>query len=99
MKYLASFHNTLKVSRYLFRALAVLLWVLVAFVSVFYIVNALHDRESEIRQEFNLNADQAQRYIQRTADVIKAKAAIRRLSAAIFQFLILNRSIRIPTVR
>ena len=63
MKYLASFHNTLKVSRYLFRALAILLWVLVAFVSVFYIVNALHDRESEIRQEFNLNADQAQNVI------------------------------------
>ncbi|VTN10509.1 Sensor kinase protein RcsC [Raoultella terrigena] len=54
MKYLASFHTTLKVSRYLFRALAVLLWMLIAFVSVFYIVNALHDRESEIRQEFNL---------------------------------------------
>jgi two-component system capsular synthesis sensor histidine kinase RcsC len=71
LKYLASFHTTLKVSRYLFRALAVLLWMLIAFVSVFYIVNALHDRESEIRQEFNLNADQAQRYIQRTADVIK----------------------------
>ncbi|QQN45022.1 two-component system sensor histidine kinase RcsC [Raoultella sp. XY-1] len=71
MKYLASFHTTLKVSRYLFRALVVLLWMLIAFVSVFYIVNALHDRESEIRQEFNLNADQAQRYIQRTADVIK----------------------------
>lgn len=71
MKYLASFHTTLKVSRYLFRALAVLLWMLIAFVSVFYIVNALHNRESEIRQEFNLNADQAQRYIQRTADVIK----------------------------
>ncbi|EPU6891946.1 two-component system sensor histidine kinase RcsC [Raoultella ornithinolytica] len=71
MKYLASFHTTLKVSRYLFRALTVLLWMLIAFVSVFYIVNALHDRESEIRQEFNLNADQAQRYIQRTADVIK----------------------------
>lgn len=71
MKYLASFHTTLKISRYLFRALAVLLWMLIAFVSVFYIVNALHDRESEIRQEFNLNADQAQRYIQRTADVIK----------------------------
>ena len=71
MKYLASFHTTLKVSRYLFRALAALLWMLIALVSVFYIVNALHDRESEIRQEFNLNADQAQRYIQRTADVIK----------------------------
>lgn len=71
MKYLASFHTTLKVSRYLFRALAVLLWLLIAFVSVFYIVNALHEREAEIHQELNLNADQAQRYIQRTADVIK----------------------------
>ncbi|MCP5716451.1 hypothetical protein NL319_28410, partial [Klebsiella pneumoniae] len=28
-------------------------------------------REAEIHQELNLNADQAQRYIQRTADVIK----------------------------
>jgi hypothetical protein len=27
--------------------------------------------EAEIRQEFNLNADQAQRYIQRTSDVMK----------------------------
>jgi two-component system capsular synthesis sensor histidine kinase RcsC len=71
LKYLASFHTTLKVSRYLFRALAVLLWLLIAFVSVFYIVNALHEREAEIHQELNLNADQAQRYIQRTADVIK----------------------------
>ncbi|WP_373408235.1 hypothetical protein [Klebsiella pneumoniae] len=62
MKYLASFHTTLKVSRYLFRALAVLLWLLIAFVSVFYIVNALHEREAEIHQELNLNADQAQRY-------------------------------------
>ncbi len=43
----------------------------------FYIVNALHERESEIRQELNLNADRAQRYIQRTADVIK-RAEVRR---------------------
>ncbi|XTZ39677.1 two-component system sensor histidine kinase RcsC [Salmonella enterica] len=71
MKYLVSFRNTLKVSRYLFRALALLLWLLIAFFSVFYIVNALHDKESEIRQEFNLSSDQAQRYIQRTSDVMK----------------------------
>ncbi|WP_054179354.1 two-component system sensor histidine kinase RcsC [Trabulsiella odontotermitis] len=71
MKYLVSFRTTLKVSRYLFRALALLLWLLIAFVSVFYIVNALHTKESEIRQEFNLSSDQAQRYIQRTADVMK----------------------------
>ena len=71
MKYLVSFRTTLKVSRYLFRALALLLWLLVAFFSVFYIVNALHQKESEIRQEFNLSSDQAQRYIQRTTDVMK----------------------------
>ncbi|HBK3299192.1 TPA: two-component system sensor histidine kinase RcsC [Citrobacter koseri] len=71
MKYLASFRTTLKVSRYLFRALALLIWLLIAFASVFYIVNALHQRESEIRQEFNLSSDQAQRYIQRTSDVMK----------------------------
>ena len=36
----------------MFRALALVLWLLIAFSSVFYIVNALHQRESEIRQEF-----------------------------------------------
>ena len=71
MKYLVSFRTTLKVSRYLFRALALLIWVLIALFSVFYIVNALHQKESEIRQEFNLSYDQSQRYIQRTADVMK----------------------------
>ena len=71
MKYLVSFRTTLKVSRYLFRALALLLWLLIVLCSVFYIVNALHQKESEIRKEFNLSSDQAQRYIQRTSDVIK----------------------------
>ena len=71
MKYLVSFRTTLKVSRYLFRALALLLWLLVALSSVFCIVNALHQKEAEIRQEFNLSSDQAQRYIQRTSDVMK----------------------------
>jgi len=71
LKYLVSFRTTLKVSRYLFRALALLLWLLVALLSVFYIVNALHQKEAEIRQEFNLSSDQAQRYIQRTSDVMK----------------------------
>jgi Signal transduction histidine kinase len=83
LKYLVSFRTTLKVSRYLFRALALLLWLLIAFVSVFYIVNALHSKEAEIRQEFNLSYDQAQRYIQRTSDVMKELKYIaeNRLSA------------------
>jgi len=71
LKYLVSFRTTLKVSRYLFRALALLLWLLIILCSVFYIVNALHQKESEIRKEFNLSSDQAQRYIQRTSDVMK----------------------------
>ncbi|MEL2241754.1 two-component system sensor histidine kinase RcsC [Leclercia adecarboxylata] len=71
MKYLVSFRTTLKVSRYLFRALALLIWVLIALFSVFYIVNALHQKEAEIRQEFSLSFDQSQRYIQRTSDVMK----------------------------
>ncbi|WP_148872562.1 hypothetical protein, partial [Serratia marcescens] len=49
LKYLVSFRTTLKVSRYLFRALALLLWLLIAFASVFYIVNALRNKEAEIR--------------------------------------------------
>lgn len=71
LKYFVSFRSTLKVSRYLFRALALLLWLLIALFSVFYIVSALHVKESGIRQEFNLSYDQAQRYIQRTSDVMK----------------------------
>jgi two-component system capsular synthesis sensor histidine kinase RcsC len=70
LKYLVSFRTTLKVSRYLFRALALLLWFWWCCFGV-YIVNALHPKESEIRQEFNLSSDQAQRYIQRTSDVMK----------------------------
>lgn len=83
LKYLASFRTTLKASRYMFRALALVLWLLIAFSSVFYIVNALHQRESEIRQEFNLSSDQAQRFIQRTSDVMKELKYIaeNRLSA------------------
>jgi two-component system capsular synthesis sensor histidine kinase RcsC len=71
LKYFVSFRTTLKVSRYFFRALALLLWFVFALFSVFYIVNVLHEKESEIHQEFSLSYDQAQRYIQRTSDVIK----------------------------
>jgi len=71
LKYLVSFRTTLKVSRYLFRALALLVWLLIAVISAFYIVNALHSKEEQLHQELNLSYDQAQRYIQRTADVLK----------------------------
>ncbi len=68
LKYLASFRTTLKVSRYLFRALALLIWLLIAFVSVFYIVNALPSGNLKF-VEFNLSSDQAQPHPALASDV------------------------------
>ncbi|MBN3173675.1 two-component system sensor histidine kinase RcsC [Pectobacterium brasiliense] len=71
MKYLASFQTTLKVSRYLFRVLAVMLWVLGALISVFYVTKVLNEKESELRQEYNLSFDQSQGYIRHASDIVR----------------------------
>ncbi|MFI8416883.1 two-component system sensor histidine kinase RcsC [Serratia sp. NPDC078593] len=71
MKYLASFRTTLKISRYLFRVLAIMLWSLGALLTLFYILNILHQKESDLRQEYNLNFDQAQGYIRHSSDIIR----------------------------
>ncbi|MEC5318070.1 two-component system sensor histidine kinase RcsC [Brenneria populi subsp. brevivirga] len=85
MKYLASFHTTLKVSRYLFRVLAVMLWTLGALISIFYISKTLNEKESDLRQEYNLSFDQSQGYIRHAADIVrelKYLAANRLMNAA-----------------
>ncbi|WP_049634983.1 two-component system sensor histidine kinase RcsC [Yersinia aldovae] len=71
MKYLSSFRTTLKISRYLFRVLAVMLWSLGALLTTFYILNILNEKKSDIRQEYNTNAEQAQNYIRHSADIIR----------------------------
>ncbi|WP_075181295.1 two-component system sensor histidine kinase RcsC [Pantoea sp. 1.19] len=71
MKYLVSFRTTLRISRYLFRALALMLWTLGALLTTFYIINVLHERESQVRQEFNASVDQAQWYVRHAADVTR----------------------------
>lgn len=71
MKYLASFRTTLKISRYLFRVLAIMLWSLGALLTTFYILDILHEKESDLRQEYNLNFDQAQGYIRHSADIVR----------------------------
>jgi len=71
LKYLVSFRTTLKISRYLFRALALMLWTLGALLTTFYIINVVHERESQVRQEFNTSYDQAQWYIRHSADVAR----------------------------
>ncbi|MGE9552771.1 two-component system sensor histidine kinase RcsC [Erwinia amylovora] len=71
MKYLVSFRTTLRISRYLFRALALMLWTLGALLTTFYIINVLHEKEAQVRQEFNANVEQAQWYIRHSADVAR----------------------------
>ncbi|MFS2224436.1 two-component system sensor histidine kinase RcsC [Pantoea sp. B65] len=71
MKYLVSFRTTLRISRYLFRALALMLWTLGALLTAFFIINVLHEKESQVRQEFSTNYDQAQWYVHHSTDVTR----------------------------
>lgn len=71
MKYLVSFRTTLRISRYLFRALALLLWSLGALLTTFYIINVLHEKENAVRQEFDINYGQAEWYVRHSADVMR----------------------------
>lgn len=71
MKYLVSFRTTLRISRYLFRALALLLWSLGALLTTFYIINVLHEKENAVRQEFDVNYGQAEWYVRHSADVMR----------------------------
>ncbi|MGL9735172.1 MAG: hypothetical protein ACR5LF_04035 [Symbiopectobacterium sp.] len=71
MKYLASFHTTLKISRYLFRLLAIMLWMLGVLISIFYFSKVLNDKEAELRLEYNQSYDQSQEYIRRTTDIVR----------------------------
>jgi two-component system capsular synthesis sensor histidine kinase RcsC len=48
-----------------------MLWSLGALLTTFYILNILHQKESEIRQDYNLNFDQAQGYIRHSADIMR----------------------------
>lgn len=48
-----------------------MLWSLGALLTTFYILNILHEKESDVRQEYNLNFDQAQGYIRHSADIIR----------------------------
>ncbi|MCG7366099.1 two-component system sensor histidine kinase RcsC [Pantoea sp. ACRSH] len=71
MKYLVSFRTTLRISRYLFRALALLLWTLGAVLTTFFIISVLHEKETSVRQEFASNYGQAEWYVRHSADVMR----------------------------
>ncbi|MBU9810509.1 two-component system sensor histidine kinase RcsC [Rahnella sp. C60] len=92
MKYLASFRTTLRISRYLFRVLALMLWTLGVLLTTFYVLNIFHNKESEIRDEDNLNYDLAQSYIKNSNDVMHSIKfmAENRLSASMNGLDIIN---------
>ncbi|WP_312240217.1 two-component system sensor histidine kinase RcsC [Pantoea sp.] len=71
MKYLVSFRTTLRISRYLFRALALLLWTLGAVLTAFYIISVLHEKETQVRQEFDNNYGQTEGFIRHSADMMR----------------------------
>lgn len=71
MKYPVSFRTTLRISRYLFRALALLIWLLGAVLTSFYIISVLHDKENEVRQEFASNYGLTEWYIRHSADMMR----------------------------
>jgi two-component system capsular synthesis sensor histidine kinase RcsC len=71
LKYFSSFRTTVKISRYLFRTLALLLWALGALLSAFYLISLLHQRESDLRQEYNTSYALTQNYFTRSSSVMQ----------------------------
>lgn len=71
LKYFVSFRTTLRLSRYLFRTLALMLWILGALLTTFYILNQFHQKESDIRQDFHLNYDQAEAVIRQASATMR----------------------------
>ncbi|MCC8456401.1 two-component system sensor histidine kinase RcsC [Photorhabdus aegyptia] len=71
MRYLSSFRTSLKISRYLFRVLGLMLWALGALLTAFYLVNIFNEVKSDIRQEYNANYDSTLSYVRHTASVLR----------------------------
>lgn len=71
LKYLVSFRIVLRISRYLFRTLALMLWTLGVLLTTFFITGVLHEKEAQVRQEFNASHEQLQWYVRHSADVMR----------------------------
>lgn len=70
MKYPVSFQTTLHISCYLFRILAILIWMLGILLSSFYINNALHEKENLIKTELSNNYGRIQWFFRHSAEVV-----------------------------
>ncbi|MCC8365640.1 two-component system sensor histidine kinase RcsC [Xenorhabdus sp. PB61.4] len=70
MRYLSSFHTSLKISRYLFRVLGFMLWALGALLTTFYLANIFNKGKSDIRQDYNTVYDIMFSYIRNTTGTL-----------------------------
>ncbi|CAK9885425.1 MAG: Sensor histidine kinase RcsC [Candidatus Erwinia impunctatus] len=71
MKFFFPFRTTLTLSRYLFRALALLLWLLGVLLTAFWIINLLHQKETALYQTFNTSWSAAQYRVRHASDIIR----------------------------
>ncbi len=69
MSYPVSFRTTLRISRYLLRVLALLLWTFGVVLTIFYIINIIRNKESEVYQQFNVSYGQAEWSMRRATSV------------------------------
>lgn len=71
MKYLVSYRTALRVSRYLFRGLSLLVWLVGVLLSIFYITSMLHEKENAIREQLFANFTQNQAHISHLAEALR----------------------------
>ncbi|MEW5109621.1 hypothetical protein AB1Y45_13630, partial [Morganella morganii] len=72
MRYFSSFQTSLKISRYLFRIVGVMLWGLGALVTVFYLLNIYNGMRNDIRQQYYSDYDALLAYFRQSTDMTRA---------------------------
>lgn len=71
MKYLVSFRTALRVSRYLFRGLAVAIWLVGILVSLFTLTQVLHQKENRLREQLFGSFSSIQSHISHLAEATR----------------------------
>ncbi|HGJ5876374.1 MAG TPA: two-component system sensor histidine kinase RcsC [Arsenophonus sp.] len=69
---MSSFRASLKISRYLFRTLGVMLWVMGAVITLFYLFNIFNEVKSDIRQQYYSTYDSMVDYVRHTDKILRS---------------------------
>ncbi|WP_241617983.1 two-component system sensor histidine kinase RcsC [Rosenbergiella epipactidis] len=71
MRYLVSFRTALRVSRYLFRGLAVVIWLVGILISLFTLTQVLHEKENRLREQLFSSFSQTQSHFTHLAEATR----------------------------